>query len=147
MAAGIATSGRVCGVPSEGIRRLGRSPEIRAAVHDGAVALASPYAPDAPFSIGNAMGRNKPIYGLSDVTVVVTSDNGKGGTWEGAVEALQKEYGRVIVWSGEGAGPGNRPLVDKGAMELGDISDDRWLVPQVRTVVERDSQDGPLRLF
>ena len=31
-----------------------------------------------------AMGHNKLIYALSDVTVAVAADNGSGGTWSGA---------------------------------------------------------------
>jgi predicted Rossmann fold nucleotide-binding protein DprA/Smf involved in DNA uptake len=129
MASGLTYQGRVCGLPAEGIRVVGRRTDVRAAVHDGALALASPFGPDAPFSVGNAMARNKLIYGVSDVTVVVTSDDGKGGTWAGATEALERGYGRVAVWMGPEAGPGNAALVAKGATPIDDFDDASWLTP------------------
>ena len=52
--------------------------------------MASPYAPDAPFRAGNALGRNKIIYALSHVTFVVASDDKSGGTWGGAKESLDR---------------------------------------------------------
>ena len=80
--------------------------------------IASPYSPDAGFSVGNAMGRNKLIYGNTIATVVVTSDLGKGGTWAGAIEALSMQSTRVIVADGENAPEGNRKLISKGAISL-----------------------------
>jgi predicted Rossmann fold nucleotide-binding protein DprA/Smf involved in DNA uptake len=127
MSAGLDAGGRVCGIPTEGIRTIARRADIRAAIHDGVLALASPYGPDAPFSVGNAMGRNKMIYGSADMTVVITSDEGKGGTWGGATEALDKHYGRVFVWCGPGIGPGNAALIKRGAVVLERLDDDRWL--------------------
>lgn len=66
-----------------------------------------PWSPEAitlavPFSVGNAMGRNKIIYGLSRCTIVVATDDGTGGTWAGATEALKNHYGRVASWTGAG---------------------------------------------
>ena len=52
--------------------------------------LLSPYDPNAGFNVGNAMQRNKLIYALADAALVVNSDLGKGGTWTGAVEQLDK---------------------------------------------------------
>ena len=56
------------GVPAEGILKASRNAEIRRRVHGGELCIASPYAPGAPFTAGNAMGRNKIIYALSRVT-------------------------------------------------------------------------------
>jgi len=130
MRTGLEVGGRVCGIPTEGIRTISRNPDIRAAVQDGALTIASPYGPDAPFSVGSAMGRNKLIYGLANVTVIITSDSGKGGTWEGAIEAMKKNYGRVLVWDDTNVGAGNAALISKGAERLTDLSDDKWLVSQ-----------------
>ena len=128
MASGLQYQGRVCGLPTEGMRVVGRRTDVRLAVHDGALVLASPFGPDAPFSVGNAMARNKLVYGISEVTVVVTSDEGKGGTWAGATEALERGYGQVAVWMGPEAGPGNAALVAKGATPIQDLRDESWLV-------------------
>jgi predicted Rossmann fold nucleotide-binding protein DprA/Smf involved in DNA uptake len=81
----------------------------------GELCLASPYGPSTRFTAGNAMGRNKIICGLADVTLVVCAESGSGGTWGGATEALRRGFGRVAVWTREGAGPGNAELVGRGA--------------------------------
>lgn len=122
MGAALSAGGRVCGIPTEGLRVVGRRPDIRSAIHDGVLAMASPYGPDAPFSAGAAMGRNKIVYGLAEVTVVITSDKGKGGTWGGATEALQKHYGQVIVWEGSDVGEGNRAIIDRGGIPIQDFT-------------------------
>ena len=148
MASGLNFQGRVCGLPTEGIRVIGRRTDARMAVHDGALTLASPFSPDAPFSVGNAMARNKLIYGISDVTVVVTSDEGRGGTWAGATEALERGYGRVAVWMGPGAGPGNAALVAKGATAIHNIDDLSWLNPDLSVEnISTSRQFEPQRLF
>lgn len=90
----------------------------RQALLDGVACLCTPYSPAARFTAGNAMGRNKIIYAMSRVTVVVTSSKGEGGTWAGATEALRKRYGQVAVWVGPGAGPGNTPLVKAGGLAI-----------------------------
>ena len=56
----------------------------------GRLLLCSPFDPAERFQVWRAMDRNKLIYALSDVALVVESDVGKGGTWQGAVEQLQK---------------------------------------------------------
>lgn len=115
MGAALAADGRVVGLPADSLERLLKDPSVNDGVESGRLCLATPYAPSAGFSIGGAMGRNKLIYGLSKVTLVVTSDDGTGGTWAGAVEALQREYAPVAVWMGAGAGAGNPELLQKGA--------------------------------
>jgi predicted Rossmann fold nucleotide-binding protein DprA/Smf involved in DNA uptake len=130
MRTGLEVGGRVCGIPTEGIRSISRNSDIRAAVQEGALTIASPYGPDAPFSVGSAMGRNKLIYGLADATVIITSGAGKGGTWEGAIEAMKKNYGRVVVWDGPEVGAGNAALIAMGAERLTDLSHNKWLTPQ-----------------
>lgn len=81
--------------------------------------LVSPYHPDAGFSAGNAMGRNKLIYALSSATVVVSSALGTGGTWSGAKEALSQNLCSVFVRSGDGVPAGNEALIQAGAYALG----------------------------
>ena len=123
MARALDGGGAVVGVPAEGLRVAARSPEVRRRVHSGELCIASPYAPAMRFTAGNAMGRNKIVYGLADVTLVVCSDNGSGGTWEGAKEALRRDFGPVAVWSGNGAGPGNAALVALGGVAITDVDD------------------------
>ncbi len=113
--------GRVVGVLADSLTRTVSRTETRKALLDGDTVLATPYGPEAPFSVGTAMGRNKVIYALSTLTVVVASDHETGGTWAGAAEALRGGFGRVAVWRGAGEGPGNAHLVRRGATPLENI--------------------------
>jgi predicted Rossmann fold nucleotide-binding protein DprA/Smf involved in DNA uptake len=61
------------------------------------------------------MARNKIIYALSDVAVVVATTAGTGGTWAGAIEALRGGCVPVLVRVGRGAPPGNEALLAEGA--------------------------------
>ena len=122
MAAALDAGGVVVGVPAEGISRAARSAEVRRRVHAGELCIASPYAPDAPFRAGNAMGRNKIVYALSQVTFVVSSDENSGGTWAGAKEALDRRFAPVAVWAGAGAKDGNHALVRRGAAPITDLA-------------------------
>jgi predicted Rossmann fold nucleotide-binding protein DprA/Smf involved in DNA uptake len=109
------------GVPAEGILRAARNADVRRRVHAGSLCLASPYAPNAPFSAGNAMARNKLIYALAQVTLVVAAELGSGGSWSGAREAIEQRYGTVAMWEGAGSGPGNAGLVGHGATPIRDL--------------------------
>ena len=121
MAAAWEEGGVVVAVLSEGLDRPLRSRENRAAVLEGRALLCSPYKPAAGFSAGNAMARNKIVYAQSSLALVVASDEGSGGTWAGAVEALSKRLAPVAVWTGGGAGPGNVALVERGAEPVDDL--------------------------
>ena len=123
MNAALEAEGAVVGVLADSLVRSANDSDVRRAISDEQLCLVTPYVPTAPFSAGNAMGRNKLIYALADVTFVVASDEGKGGTWSGATEALKKSYGDVAVWTGEGAGPGNAALVRAGARPVESIDD------------------------
>ena len=114
--------GAVVGVPAEGISLASRSAAVRRRVHAGELCLASPYAPDARFSAASALGRNKIVYALSKVTFVVTAEDGSGGTWAGAKEALERRYCPVAVWIGDGAQAGNHALVRRGATPITDLN-------------------------
>ena len=131
MGAALAEDAGVVGVPSEGLRRVARQATVRSMVHEGRLCLVSPFGPDVPFSVGNAMARNKIVYGLSTSTLVVYSDKGKGGTWSGAEEALKGGFAQVDVWTGPGTGPGNRAIVDLGgrAVQTPDVLWEANFVP------------------
>ena len=121
MMAALQAGAPVVGVPSEGVRVAARNAEVRSRVHAGELCIASPYGPGVRFSAGTAMGRNKVVYAMADATLVVCSDHGKGGTWEGAREAMRRRFGRVAVWIGDGEGSGNSALVKQGASAVGSV--------------------------
>ena len=118
MKAAFQAEGTVIGIPAHSLLRTLRAPDVRRAVHEDRTVMCTPYAPSSPFTVGKAMGRNKLIYALSKVTVAVAADDGSGGTWSGATEALKGEYCRVAVWRGPGEGPGNEHLQRKGALPI-----------------------------
>jgi predicted Rossmann fold nucleotide-binding protein DprA/Smf involved in DNA uptake len=115
MNAAIEAGGSVVGVLADSLSRAARDADTRRAITDGRLCLCTPYKPSGGFSAASAMGRNKIIYALSDATLVVAADDGTGGTWAGAGEALRHDYSPVLVWSGDGSGDGNRKLVELGA--------------------------------
>jgi predicted Rossmann fold nucleotide-binding protein DprA/Smf involved in DNA uptake len=88
--------------------------------------LVTPYHPAKPFDRGGAMGRNKLVYCLSDACVVVTTAEGKGGTWTGAVEALHAGWVPVLVREAVGvSSPGNARLIaEVGARPLPAVAED-----------------------
>ena len=123
MDAALESGGAVVGILAESLWRKLKRPDVRRAVHEGSTVMCTPYSPDAPFSAGNAMGRNKLIYAHAALTVVVASDDGSGGTWSGATEGLKHGYGPVAVWCGPGEGPGNEPLQRHGAVPVTSVDD------------------------
>ena len=147
MNAAFRAGGTVVGVPAHSLVRTLRTPGVRRAVHDGRTVMCSPYAPDSPFTVGKAMGRNKLIYALSDVTVAVAADNGSGGTWSGATEAIRGAYCRMAVWRGRGEGPGNEPLERRGALPLTHITDLDQILGGARSDHERASPPKQAVLF
>ncbi len=123
MDAAFESGGSVVGILAESLSRKLKRSDVRRAVHDGGTVMCTPYSPDAPFSAGNAMGRNKLIYAQAALTVVVASGVDSGGTWSGATEALKHGYGNVAVWRGDGQGPGNEILEQRGAMPVSSLQD------------------------
>jgi predicted Rossmann fold nucleotide-binding protein DprA/Smf involved in DNA uptake len=100
-----------------------RNAAIRTLIAEERVCLITPYHPGSGFSVGAAMGRNKLIYALADLTIVVAAASGSGGSWAGATEALRKGYGAVAVMRGSGEGPGNAELEALGAAPVKDVAD------------------------
>ncbi|WP_419864021.1 DNA-processing protein DprA [Candidatus Poriferisodalis sp.] len=117
------SGGAVVGLLADSLSRKLAKNDVRAAIHNEQALMCTPYNPDAGFSAGNAMGRNKLIYAQSTLTLVIASDEGKGGTWSGATEALDHRFGRVAVWRGPGEGPGNEALERRGAVPISDLND------------------------
>jgi predicted Rossmann fold nucleotide-binding protein DprA/Smf involved in DNA uptake len=154
MRAAFEAGGTVVGVVPEGVERRLREGSTRSAVAEGRAVLVSPYHPMAAFSAGAAMGRNKLIYALSGVAVIVSSSEGSGGTWAGAIEAVKGGWVPVLVRSGPGTPPGNAALVARGARALpaealpSSLSPGELLEMSVPTkVAETSSEYGQQGLF
>ena len=124
------SGGRVVGVLADGLEKAAILREHREALMDGRLILVSPYDPAARFQVGHAMQRNKLIYALSDAALVVNSDYGKGGTWTGATEQLDKlKLAPVYVRVNGEIGRGLEALRERGAMP--------WPAPETPEALER----------
>lgn len=118
MRAALDGRGTAVGILADSLERAIRVPEIRVALLRGDLCLVTPYAPNAGFSVGAAMGRNKLIYALADYAVVAASDVEKGGTWAGATEALKAEWIPVFILEYPDMPEGNRLLLKRGGIAL-----------------------------
>ncbi len=125
--------GTVVGFLADSLERQLKQPDTRRAILEERVLLCTPYEPDAHFTAGRAMGRNKLIYAGSAITLVVASDDKSGGTWAGAVESLKHGFGAVAVWRGPGEGPGNQALEQLGATPVDSLDDLEALLTDVQT--------------
>ena len=118
MTSALLARGTAVGILADSLEKVIRDPEYRAALSHGDLCLATPYSPNAPFSVGTAMGRNKLIYTLADHAIVVASDAEKGGTWAGAVEALKAKWIPVFALDHPATTEGNKMLLQKGALRF-----------------------------
>jgi predicted Rossmann fold nucleotide-binding protein DprA/Smf involved in DNA uptake len=112
--------GEAVGIMPDGLGRALRSPDVRRSVAEEQLVLVSPHRPDAGFKIWRAMDRNKLIYALADVAIVISSDEGRGGTWAGATENLRNDWSPLFVRAGNCIPGGNRRLIELGALPLSD---------------------------
>ena len=102
------------------VKRIKDKAAINAVLNNQLIML-SVAKPDAGFSTGMAMMRNKFIYSQSNGTVVVKSDYNTGGTWSGAVENLRSKRSATFCWDNP-AYIGNTELIRKGAIPI----DEEW---------------------
>ena len=118
MTGALHAGGRAVGFVAESLVRVALRPENRRFIASGRLALLTPFNPEAPFSRGAAMGRNRFIYAATQGVCVVASAE-TGGTATGAREALANGWGRVFVR--DRSMPGLRALSALGA---GTVPDD-----------------------
>jgi predicted Rossmann fold nucleotide-binding protein DprA/Smf involved in DNA uptake len=116
MNAALEARGSAVGILADSLEKTIRNPEVCSALGRGDLCLATPYSPNAGFSVGAAMGRNRLIYCLADYAIVVVSDAEKGGTWAGATEALKAGWIPVFILEHALMPEGNRLLLQKGGV-------------------------------
>jgi predicted Rossmann fold nucleotide-binding protein DprA/Smf involved in DNA uptake len=136
MSGALDAGGTAVGVAADSLVRLTQQPDVRAALMDERLTLVTPYAPDARFTVGNAMGRNKLIYCLSDAAAVVATSAGSGGTWAGAIENLKSGWTPLWVWDGAASPDGNRELLVHGGRSLSQ--------PSAALILDRDPEPQPV---
>lgn len=113
--------GYVVSILADSLSKKIMSKAIRDNILSGKQLLLTANNPDAPFSVANAMNRNKYIYALSNGTFVVASDYNKGGTWAGAVENIKKGWVNTFVWNNNKY-IGNTELIKKGGVGVEDLN-------------------------
>jgi DNA processing protein len=117
MRATLDAGGKVSGVLADSLEKATMNREYRNLLLDGRLVLISPCDPNAGFNVGNAMQRNKLIYALADISLVVNAEHNKGGTWTGANEQLSKmRLVPVYVRSTGASSDGLDALIRKGAI-------------------------------
>jgi len=102
---------------SDSLQRKTKNLETIQAIRDGQLLLLSETKPQSGFDVGFAMKRNKYIYGNSIATIVVRSELKKGGTWNGAIENINKEWTPILCWNNPNY-RGNTELIAKGAQPI-----------------------------
>lgn len=117
-AAAIESGGTAVAFLADSMLRKLKNPRTIRAVQAGSLLLLSSVKPDAGFSAGVAMMRNRYIYAQSDATVVVKTDYQKGGTWAGATDNLKHHWAATLCWDHK-AYPGNKALMEQGAIPIG----------------------------
>jgi len=113
MLGALESEGTVIGVMADSLLKASSSRKYRQHIMNNNLVLISPFYPEAGFSPGNAMQRNKYIYCLSDSAVAVHSGT-KGGTWNGAIENINKQWVPLWVKETQDSEAGNAQLVAKG---------------------------------
>ncbi len=86
------SGGKSIGVLANGLKGAVTNRTHRDLILNEQLVLISPYDPSSGFNVGHAMQRNKLIYALADAALVVNAVIGKGGTWNGAIEYLNKYH-------------------------------------------------------
>lgn len=115
MLGALRVDGTAIGILANSLSRACASQKYRTYLSSNNLVLVSPYYPEAGFDIGNAMGRNKYIYCLSEAAVVVHSGE-SGGTLNGSFENLKKGWVPLWVKPTPDSAAGNSNIVDQGGI-------------------------------
>ncbi|WP_405565725.1 DNA-processing protein DprA [Polaribacter sp. Asnod6-C07] len=128
MVGALSLKGYVLGILADSLLKKSSTKIYRESIVDNRLVLISPYNPEAGFNVGNAMGRNKLIYGTSNATIVIKSET-KGGTWEGAKENIKNKWVQLWVVNSQDKkqNKGNEAVVNLGS---------KWLPEDLRINVK-----------
>lgn len=135
MTAALEAGGRAVGILGSSLEAVLGQRETRSRILDGRLTLLAPDSPNAPFTVGRAMSRNKLVYTLSDWALVVACDAGTGGTWAGAMENLKHRWVPLFVRADPEAPVGNRKLLELGGVPL--TRDDLRAPEELKALLEQ----------
>lgn len=143
MRGALEAGGRVTGVLADSLEKSAMQREHRNMLLEGQLVLVSPYDPSSGFNVGQAMQRNKLVYALADAALVVSADRGKGGTWSGAIEQLEKLHlVPVFVRTKAGSSAGLSALAEKGALAWPEPTDAEGLAAAIARPVPEQPAAG-----
>ncbi len=146
MESALEARGSAVGVLADSLEKAVRSRET--ALRRGDLCLVTPYSPNAGFSVGAAMGRNRLIYCLADYAIVVASDAEVGGTWAGATETLRNGWIPVFALEHDQMPDGNKLLLQKGALPFpqpfkeAPLKLAEWLGEKAASLPQQPTQPG-----
>jgi predicted Rossmann fold nucleotide-binding protein DprA/Smf involved in DNA uptake len=146
MESALEARGTAVGVLADSLEKAVRAHE--SALRRGDLCLVTPYSPNAGFSVGAAMGRNRLIYCLADYAIVVASDAETGGTWAGATETLKNGWIPVFALEHGNMPEGNKLLLQRGALgfphpfKRPPLELPEWLKTQMSGLSRPPSQPG-----
>ena len=141
MRTALESGGRTIGVLAENLLKASIERHARYAISEGQLLLVSPYHPQARFTVGTAMGRNKLIYAMADYGLIVSAEHKKGGTWTGAAEELKRDNSiAVFVRTGEKVPTGNKKLLELGALEWPAVMKQEDLARQLAELTETKAE-------
>ena len=115
MLGALEAEGTVVGVLADSLLRACSSAKYRQWLMANNLVLISSFHPEAGFNVGSAMQRNNYIYCLSDAAMVVHSGV-KGGTWNGALEDVKKQWVPLWVKRTSDSKAGNAAIVRAGGI-------------------------------
>ena len=140
MLAAVQAGGTAVGILADSLTKASVYGKYRSGIRDGQLTLVSAYDPDAGFTVGNAMGRNKYVYALADYALVVSSSLEKGGTWAGATEALRRLKDVPVFVRVQGnLPPGNRALLNLRAKPFPNLSENASLPELLQAASAEDA--------
>ena len=123
--------------------------DVREAIIKNKLLILSSINPKSGFTVYSAMDRNKYIYALSEMTVAVSSDYNKGGTWAGATENLKNDWVPLLVRNDSTVPKGNLELIKLGGnkIELSDLNKDFKNLIKERMKTDKAYYEGDLLSF
>ena len=94
------------------------------------------------------MGRNKLIYALADLTIVVSAEVNKGGTWAGATEALKNQYSQhIFARVDSNVSQANHQLLSLGARPWQGVAKGNELNERIRDAKHVETSPQNVSLF
>lgn len=141
MLTALEAGGTAVGVLADSLIKAAVAGKYRAALRAEQLALITAYDPDVGFSVGNAMGRNKQIYTLSDYALVISASLEQGGTWSGAIENLSQRWVPLFVRASQPMLPGNQRLIEQSGIAFADPG----IAPEMSLAVWMQTSSASIR--